>query len=153
MTAPQSPVLEIGTNFTATCWINGAPQLTVDDLHWMHAQIEIPKENYRKINRTAVQVTIPVTDTQGKLDLLLCQCKEEFVQINTRRCQHGIFMRKSCECFWNSVVEPILNFEWLFDFSVYNLKSNRSSCTLFNSLSLYFINTTLVNEWLQFLTL
>lgn len=124
LTAPQSPVLEIGTNFTATCWINGAPELTVDDLYWTHSRAVIAEEHYTKINRTALQVTIPVTASQEKPDLLLCRCKEKssLAQVNRGRCQHGIFMMKSCEC---CVFRVIL---WILSHSL----------------------TTFVNEWLQF---
>lgn len=105
LTGPQSPVVEIGTNFTATCWITGSPHLTVDDLYWTHSQTlglsVIAEKHYKKINSTAVQVTIPVTDTQKTPDLLMCRCKEnsDFVRHNRGGCQHGIVLRKSCKCF------------------------------------------------------
>lgn len=101
MTGPQRPVLEIGTNFTATCWIGDAPGLTVDDLYWTLSGAVIPKEHYRKINGT-VSVTVPVTGPGDDLVLLLCQCNESssFVRSNRGRCQHGIFMTNGCKCFF-----------------------------------------------------
>lgn len=96
LTGPQSPMLEIGTNFTATCWVNDTTGLTVDDLYWKHSRTVIAEEHYTKINRTTLSVTIPVTATGEKPDLLLCRCKEKpnSVQHKNGRCQHGIFLTK-----------------------------------------------------------
>uniref|UniRef100_A0A3B4AGH4 Immunoglobulin C2-set-like ligand-binding domain-containing protein n=1 Tax=Periophthalmus magnuspinnatus TaxID=409849 RepID=A0A3B4AGH4_9GOBI len=66
VTAPQKPELQIGTNFTATCFIKNTTEVTADDLRWKYAKGEIPPEQYTKISETALNVTITVTNETSR---------------------------------------------------------------------------------------
>ncbi|XP_051906040.1 interleukin-6 receptor subunit beta isoform X2 [Hippocampus zosterae] len=91
---PQSPVLQIGTNFTATCVIIGTTEVTADDLYWNLSQIVIPSNQYTKINESALSVTIPVDNEES--EWLYCHCKEtsSYVFFNKGKFVHGIHLTK-----------------------------------------------------------
>uniref|UniRef100_A0A3P9JLP5 Interleukin 6 signal transducer n=1 Tax=Oryzias latipes TaxID=8090 RepID=A0A3P9JLP5_ORYLA len=57
LTLPQNPVIEIGTNFTATCLISNTVEVTADDLYWKLSNVTISRDQYRKVNSTALSVT------------------------------------------------------------------------------------------------
>uniref|UniRef100_A0A3Q0RNS2 Immunoglobulin C2-set-like ligand-binding domain-containing protein n=1 Tax=Amphilophus citrinellus TaxID=61819 RepID=A0A3Q0RNS2_AMPCI len=59
--APQSPVVEIGTNFTATCMIINTTEVTADDLFWKLSETTVPKEQYMKISRSTACNKHPCT--------------------------------------------------------------------------------------------
>ncbi|XP_062290048.1 interleukin-6 receptor subunit beta isoform X1 [Scomber scombrus] len=94
MITPESPLLEIGTNFTATCMIINTTEVTADDLYWTLSKTTIPSEKYTKINRTALSVTIPVTSE--KPEWLFCRSGTEnpHVFLNQGKFLHAIFTRK-----------------------------------------------------------
>ncbi|KAK7895853.1 hypothetical protein WMY93_021178 [Mugilogobius chulae] len=94
VTAPQNPVLEIGTNFTATCLINNTTEVTADDLRWKLAQREIPPEQYKKINDSALSVTITITDKTPEWLFCFSQKKSVHVKLNSGKYLHGIYLRK-----------------------------------------------------------
>lgn len=91
---PQSPRLQIGTNFTATCVIRNTTALTVDDLRWRLRSREIPVEHYTKVNATALSVTFTVTEETP--DWLYCSPKRDWLHFVLRRAEfeHGIFLQK-----------------------------------------------------------
>uniref|UniRef100_A0A3P8QG96 Fibronectin type-III domain-containing protein n=1 Tax=Astatotilapia calliptera TaxID=8154 RepID=A0A3P8QG96_ASTCA len=91
--APQSPVVQIGSNLTAICMINNTTEVTADDLYWKLSEI-IPKEHYIKINSSALNVT--VTIRSEKSEWLFCSCKTEshYVVLNRGKFTHGIWLRK-----------------------------------------------------------
>uniref|UniRef100_A0A8P4GFX2 Fibronectin type-III domain-containing protein n=1 Tax=Dicentrarchus labrax TaxID=13489 RepID=A0A8P4GFX2_DICLA len=92
--SPQSPVLEIGTDFAATCMITNTDEVTADDLYWTLSGTVVPKEQYTRINKTALSVTVPITSE--KREWLLCRCKNvsAYVVLNKGRFMHGIFLTK-----------------------------------------------------------
>ncbi|XP_061555120.1 interleukin-6 receptor subunit beta [Phycodurus eques] len=92
---PQSPVLQIGTNFTATCVIIGTTEATADDLYWKLSQTIIPNNHYTKINESALSVTIPVNNE--KLEWLFCHCNKQsaYIFLNKGKFIHGIPLRKT----------------------------------------------------------
>lgn len=94
--APQSPVVQIGSNLTAICMINNTTEVTADDLYWKLSEI-IPKEHYIKINSSALNVT--VTIRSEKSEWLFCSCKTEshYVVLNRGKFTHGIWLRKGCK--------------------------------------------------------
>lgn len=97
--APQSPVLEMGTNFTATCMIIDTTEITADDLYWNLCGTTVSKEQYTKINRTALSVTIPVTREKCEWLFCLCEKKSAHVVLNQGRFMHGIYLTKGCKFF------------------------------------------------------
>ncbi|KAM7393420.1 hypothetical protein PAMA_008190 [Pampus argenteus] len=94
MITPQSPVVEIGTNFTATCMIINTAEATADDLFWNLSKTTIPKEQYTKVNRSALNVTITVTS--AGIEWLFCLCKKvsPYVVLNDGKFIHGIQLSK-----------------------------------------------------------
>ncbi|XP_073334779.1 interleukin-6 receptor subunit beta isoform X2 [Pagrus major] len=94
MITPQSPVLEIGTNFTATCMIINTDEVTAEDLYWNLSNITVSNEQYTKINRSSLNVTIPVIGE--KYEWLFCYCKEvsNHVCLNKSKFRHGIILTK-----------------------------------------------------------
>lgn len=123
VTAPQTPQLQIGTNFTATCLIKNTTEVTADDLRWRLRDREIPKEQYTKINDSALNVTITVTE---KTPLwLICFSKKDsaHVKFNSGRYIHGISLRKdyfpkmpknlSCMAVQDKTdISPIIRCQW-----------------------------------------
>ncbi|XP_017282969.1 interleukin-6 receptor subunit beta isoform X1 [Kryptolebias marmoratus] len=93
--APQDPVIEIGTNFTATCVIIDTAEVTADDLYWKLSQTVIPKELYTKINSSALNVTVLITNE--KPEWLFCHSKKSshYISMNNGRFIHGIWLKKS----------------------------------------------------------
>uniref|UniRef100_A0A3Q3IHZ7 Fibronectin type-III domain-containing protein n=1 Tax=Monopterus albus TaxID=43700 RepID=A0A3Q3IHZ7_MONAL len=89
---PQSPVLEIGTNFTATCLILNTDKITADDLYWNISETTVPKEQYTKLNSSALNVTLLVTDKIS--GWLFCVCKKQIpdVDLNRGKFIHGILL-------------------------------------------------------------
>uniref|UniRef100_A0A3Q1I5R0 Fibronectin type-III domain-containing protein n=1 Tax=Anabas testudineus TaxID=64144 RepID=A0A3Q1I5R0_ANATE len=92
--APQSPVLEIGTTFTATCMIINTDEVTADDLYWTISKTTVPKEQYTKINKSAVNVTILITDETVQWLFCMCENKSPSVTLNGGQFIHGIFLTK-----------------------------------------------------------
>lgn len=92
---PQSPVLEIGTNFTATCMIINTNENTTNELYWKLCERRISAEHYTKINRSAISVTIPVTDE--KCEWLYCQKESSYVYPKDGKFLHGIHLTKGCK--------------------------------------------------------
>ncbi|GAA6227209.1 interleukin-6 receptor subunit beta isoform X1 [Lates japonicus] len=91
---PQDPVLDIETNFTATCMIINTAEVTVDDLYWTLSGTTVPKEQYTKINRSTLNVTFRVTSEER--EWLMCRCKKVSVSVilNEGKFMHGIFLTK-----------------------------------------------------------
>ncbi|XP_061836657.2 interleukin-6 receptor subunit beta [Nerophis lumbriciformis] len=91
---PQSPVIQIGTNFTATCVITDTAETTADDLYWNLSQIIIPKNQYTKINESALSVTILVNSE--KPEWLYCHSREKspYISVNKGKFIHGILLTK-----------------------------------------------------------
>lgn len=95
--APQSPVLEIGTTFTATCMIINTAEVTADDLYWNVSTTTVPKEQYTKINRSALNVTIFITNEKPEWLFCLCKKKSPYVALNEGKFIHGIHLTKGCK--------------------------------------------------------
>ncbi|XP_078811759.1 interleukin-6 receptor subunit beta isoform X3 [Oryzias latipes] len=94
LTLPQNPVIEIGTNFTATCLISNTVEVTADDLYWKLSNVTIPRDQYRKVNSTALSVTVPITKDISE-EWLFCYCrkKSSYVVLNEGKFIHGISLR------------------------------------------------------------
>ena len=61
-------MVEIGKSFTATCSLANTSEATADDIVWRSSLKIIPREQYTKINTSAVNVTIMITsETQSWL--------------------------------------------------------------------------------------
>ena len=88
MIQPQSPTVEIGKNFTATCVLYKDALSTAEDIYWTNT-IEIPKGQYTKINESAVNVTITITSNTGQW--LYCKSRRLPSPV------HGIILTKECK--------------------------------------------------------
>uniref|UniRef100_A0A3B4ZST1 Interleukin-6 receptor subunit beta-like n=1 Tax=Stegastes partitus TaxID=144197 RepID=A0A3B4ZST1_9TELE len=121
--APQSPVLEIGTNFTATCLIINTAEVTADDLYWNLSKTTVSKEQYIKINSTALNVTIPITTEKPEWLFCLCKRVSPHVVLNYGKFIHGIFLVKgyrpekpvnlSCKAVQeDTYISPVISCKW-----------------------------------------
>ncbi|KAF7647895.1 hypothetical protein LDENG_00165090 [Lucifuga dentata] len=124
LTAPQAPVLEIGTNFTATCILINTTKATAADLLWIMSERTIPKDQYTKINESAVSVTISISSQTPAW--LFCKCEKPsspYVSLYTGRFVHGILMKKgyrpekpenlSCVALQEkSLISPVISCVW-----------------------------------------
>ncbi|XP_068191242.1 interleukin-6 receptor subunit beta [Antennarius striatus] len=92
--APQFPVVEIGTNFTATCVIINTTEVSADDLYWKLSGNVVPKDQYTRINASALAVTVPIRGEE--LEWLFCSSKEvsDYVSVNNGKFIHGITLTK-----------------------------------------------------------
>uniref|UniRef100_H3CHP3 Fibronectin type-III domain-containing protein n=1 Tax=Tetraodon nigroviridis TaxID=99883 RepID=H3CHP3_TETNG len=89
LVTPDFPVVEIGSNFTATCVIVDAGELTADDLQWSLSKTLVPKERYTRVNGTAVSVTLAVAGEQP--EWLYCSDRPPHLEPLI----HGIKLRKA----------------------------------------------------------
>ncbi|XP_015257292.1 PREDICTED: interleukin-6 receptor subunit beta isoform X1 [Cyprinodon variegatus] len=94
MVTPQSPVVQIGTNVTATCVILNTTEVTADDLYWKINSSIIPKEYYTKINASAVSVTLHITDEVGAWLFCAARSTSHYINPSKDRFLHGIFIKK-----------------------------------------------------------
>ncbi|CAJ1070957.1 interleukin-6 receptor subunit beta isoform X2 [Xyrichtys novacula] len=94
LTFPQSPVVEVGSNFTATCVIINTTEVVADDLYWNLSETTLPREYYTKINSSALSVTFTVTSE--KSEWLYCRCSKKSLKVffNDGRYIHGIYLLK-----------------------------------------------------------
>ncbi|TNN45036.1 Interleukin-6 receptor subunit beta [Liparis tanakae] len=98
-----APVLEIGTNFTATCVVTDTDRVTADDLYWNLSQTTVPRDQYAKINGSALAVTVPVVGEQTdrehrpeKPENVSCQAVQEVEYISTTlRCSWAAASRQT----------------------------------------------------------
>lgn len=97
MIAPQSPYLEIGTNFTATCMIINSTEVTADDLYWELNKAIVPREQYTKINTSALNVTVHVTGEKPGWLYCLCKKASPYFLLNKGKLIHGIILTKGCK--------------------------------------------------------
>lgn len=82
----SSIVVEVGKNFTATCHLQEGSAYTSDDIEW---NISIAKQFYRKINETAVSVTVNISsDMSG---WLWCRASKDSLS-HIPPCIYGIFL-------------------------------------------------------------
>ncbi|XP_062268753.1 interleukin-6 receptor subunit beta [Platichthys flesus] len=94
VTAPHPPVVEIGTDFTATCMIINTAEVTADDLYWNLTQKKVPKEQYTKINSTALNVTIHVSGEKNEWLFCFCKNVSANVILNKGKFMHGVLLQK-----------------------------------------------------------
>ena len=113
--APESPVLEIGTNFVATCMIMNTTEVTADDLYWTLKNVPVPREQYTKINGSALSVTLNITGVDS--EWLLCHMKKDlpYVLMNTGIFSHGIYLKKGCKFVFFVFLNFVHSFNYLSD--------------------------------------
>uniref|UniRef100_A0A9J7X0H4 Interleukin 6 cytokine family signal transduce n=2 Tax=Cyprinus carpio carpio TaxID=630221 RepID=A0A9J7X0H4_CYPCA len=109
----SSIALEVGKNFTATCHLLEGSGYTSDDIEWNLKDLSIEKQFYRKINQTAVGVTVNASsDMSGWL-----RCSA------AKKCMYGITLYpgypplkpKNLSCIAvqeDKVISPNLNCSW-----------------------------------------
>ncbi|XP_048875268.1 interleukin-6 receptor subunit beta [Brienomyrus brachyistius] len=92
---PESPVLEIGKEFTATCVLyefgHRQTQATADDIYWQFGNVTVDKEYYTKINNSAVSLTVTVT--KDLKQPLKCNIYTRVLSYKHPKNVHGIFFR------------------------------------------------------------
>uniref|UniRef100_A0A8C2ERE4 Interleukin 6 signal transducer n=1 Tax=Cyprinus carpio TaxID=7962 RepID=A0A8C2ERE4_CYPCA len=109
----SSIALEVGKNFTATCHLLEGSGYTSDDIEWNLKDLSIEKQFYRKINQTAVGVTVNASsDMSGWL-----RCSA------AKKCMYGITLYpgypplkpKNLSCIAvqeDKKISPNLNCSW-----------------------------------------
>ncbi|XP_015270088.1 PREDICTED: interleukin-6 receptor subunit beta-like, partial [Gekko japonicus] len=108
---PESPVVPIGSDFTAICILNDSCQNTYGSVHasqiiWKTKNKVVPKEQYSIINRTASQVTF--NDTSTLVSPLTCNI---LVEGNIEQNIYGIHVQlglppekpKNLTCLMNQI--------------------------------------------------
>lgn len=94
----SSIALEVGKNFTATCHLLEGSGYTSDDIEWNLKDLRIEKQFYRKINQTAVGVTVNASsDMSGWL-----RCSA------AKKCMYGITLYPGCKCFHAKITRVAL---------------------------------------------
>ncbi|XP_058472693.1 interleukin-6 receptor subunit beta [Solea solea] len=95
VTAPQPLVVEIGTDFNASCMVVVTDEVTADDLYWALSQKTVPKEQYTKINRTTLNVTVHISGEDK--EWLYCRSRgvSPYVVLNEGKFMHAIYLRKA----------------------------------------------------------
>ncbi|XP_036384239.1 interleukin-6 receptor subunit beta-like isoform X1 [Megalops cyprinoides] len=91
---PESPVLEVGKEFTATCVLSEKGKketgATADDIYWDFKNVPVPKEYYTKLNDSAASMTVNVTsDLESPLK---CNVITRLASLHSSpRIVHGVF--------------------------------------------------------------
>nr|XP_023649577.1 interleukin-6 receptor subunit beta isoform X1 [Paramormyrops kingsleyae] len=90
---PESPGLEIGKEFTATCVLyeSGLAQATADDIYWQFGNETVDKKYYTKINNSAV--SLMVTVTKDLKQPLKCNIYTQLLSYKHPKNVHGIFFK------------------------------------------------------------
>ncbi|KAJ8261165.1 hypothetical protein COCON_G00168880 [Conger conger] len=91
---PESPVLELDREFTATCVLSELgkreTRATADDMFWEFKNVRVPKERYSKINDSAISMTVNVTKELQRP--LKCQVQTRYPSHNPPvKTVHGLF--------------------------------------------------------------
>ncbi|XP_041666276.1 interleukin-6 receptor subunit beta-like [Cheilinus undulatus] len=94
MTFPQSPVIEVGSDFMSTCVILDTAEVTSDDLYWNLSDTTLPRELYTRINSSALSVTFTVNSEKPEWLYCLCRKPSPYVVLNQGRFIHGLYLRK-----------------------------------------------------------
>ncbi|XP_022536979.2 interleukin-6 receptor subunit beta [Astyanax mexicanus] len=81
--------VELGKEFTATCVLNKGSKYTADDIEWLFGDVSVPREFYKKINQSAVAVTVNISaDIKSPL-----KCKASKQSLSYEQpCMYGIYL-------------------------------------------------------------
>lgn len=83
--------VELGKEFTATCVLNKDSKYTADDIEWLFKDVSVPREFYKKINQSAVAVTVNISaDMKNPLK---CQASKKSLSYE-QTCRYGIYLSK-----------------------------------------------------------
>ncbi|XP_062869925.1 interleukin-6 receptor subunit beta [Trichomycterus rosablanca] len=85
----QIPV-ELGKEFTAVCNLVGS-KYSADDIEWFSEKYRIPREFYKKLNKSAVAVTFNVTNSMK--NPLMCNASKQSLS-HEETCRYGIYLDK-----------------------------------------------------------
>ncbi|KAG9353595.1 hypothetical protein JZ751_011715 [Albula glossodonta] len=92
--SPETPVLELGKEFTATCVLSALGKrdtgATADDIYWEFKKVRVPRERYTKINDSAVSMTVNVT-SQLESPLTCHVSRSNSAHGHINRNVHGMF--------------------------------------------------------------
>ncbi|XP_072514618.1 interleukin-6 receptor subunit beta [Salminus brasiliensis] len=89
---PDSPThipVELGKEFTATCLLQEDSRYTADDIEWFFANVSVPREFYKKINKSAVAVTLNIST--GMKSPLKCSASKQSPSYEPP-CTYGIYL-------------------------------------------------------------
>uniref|UniRef100_A0A3B1JQZ1 Interleukin 6 cytokine family signal transduce n=1 Tax=Astyanax mexicanus TaxID=7994 RepID=A0A3B1JQZ1_ASTMX len=81
--------VELGKEFTATCVLNKGSKYSADDIEWLFGDVPVPREFYKKINQSAVAVTVNISaDIKSPL-----KCKASKQSLSYEQpCMYGIYL-------------------------------------------------------------
>uniref|UniRef100_UPI0037E76CDD interleukin-6 receptor subunit beta n=1 Tax=Semicossyphus pulcher TaxID=241346 RepID=UPI0037E76CDD len=91
---PQSPVVEIGSNFSATCLIINTKEVTADNLYWNLSETTLPRDQYTRINSSALNVTLNISSEKSEWLFCLCSKKSPYIILNQGLFINGIYLVK-----------------------------------------------------------
>ncbi|XP_051541170.1 interleukin-6 receptor subunit beta-like isoform X2 [Myxocyprinus asiaticus] len=83
----QPIAAEVGKEFSATCHLLEGSRYTTDDIEWLFENKSVPKQNYVKINETAVSVTVNISSNMN--GWLKCRAAKESLSYEPS-CLYGI---------------------------------------------------------------
>ncbi|KAL6472910.1 hypothetical protein MHYP_G00190980 [Metynnis hypsauchen] len=91
----QIPI-EFGTEFTAICNLNHSVY-TSEDIEWIMGNVTLPRESYKKINESAVSVTMKISSSMN--NPLKCSASTRTYSSNPYSsfkspCTYGIYLQK-----------------------------------------------------------
>ncbi|XP_076875820.1 interleukin-6 receptor subunit beta [Brachyhypopomus gauderio] len=88
--AQKIPVA-IGQDFTATCYLDASSEYSADNIEWLLGDATVPRELYKKLNKSAVSVTVKVRSDMR--DPLICKAHKKSLSYQDQ-CTYGIFLHK-----------------------------------------------------------
>lgn len=101
---PESPVVPLGSNFTAYCILyeKCLSQGNAEQIVWRTKNVAVPKEQYHIINETVSSVTF--NDTSALTSVLTCNI---LMKGQLEQTIYGINIQFGCKCFSFLTSSPV----------------------------------------------
>ncbi|KAK1800531.1 hypothetical protein P4O66_005750 [Electrophorus voltai] len=87
----QTIPVELDKEFTATCILHPNSKYSADNIEWLFGNITVPHELYKKVNNSAVAVTVKVSSDMK--NPLICKAHKKSPSYE-EPCNYGIFLDK-----------------------------------------------------------
>lgn len=89
--------VELGKDFTAICKLSEDSRYSADDITWFFGNVTLPRESYKKLNKSVVAVTVNVSRDMN--NPLKCKATKQEWSFE-EPCIYGIFLDKGCKYFF-----------------------------------------------------
>lgn len=89
--------MELGKEFTAVCKLHEDSVYDADDITWFSRNVTLPRESYKKLNKSALAVTLNISNDLN--NPLKCKATKQTFSYE-EPCTYGIYLDKGCKYFF-----------------------------------------------------